>query len=659
MIRGKTITLNTRSASFLVAFIALFTATAGSCLWTICCFLLHRHFSHQNSRDALQQQRQIILRNSNNASSGIMNLVSVFWAWWREHKSATVIVTLLPIVVFGIIFQIALTSTGILSSLISSADGQVLLKGDGCGFGSTLHLINASTQQLIIQSGSKASQDPTTRVASCYRNSSFNQDCPTYIRRSLPYQVTSDDCPYPGGDNICYGDSKPITFDSGVIDGNLDMGLNAPSFRRFSRRVVMTCSPVSTQNYTTTVSINQTGRIREYLNYNYGSTLGNYYTGLGPQGANYTYQYPTDPPIHNSSFYRRFEYSLFSLSSYQNTSATGANKNGAWRPIDALDPSLGDNSISFLSLNDIGFSKPVNDTWFSAKTPLQVIPGGGMNYFRDDPIRAMGCVTKHQICNIVSAKCTPLAGIYPTLSSYLKLWDTEDRVYMNRSVLNSFGTQPSLSPPGIGSQPSQLLANGWLGLIYPLPTNQWQTEVEYWFQLYLATIQGNGVQTATIKSAVPALSFMYWSPNGTEEMSACGSQKITSESFRNFDLVGLILTFVLGGVLILVSFVVPAVVGRASKNGEFAALEWNLNDPLNLHRIAHGTIGSGQWTTAGGSCPVTEHELGAMLDITDMNHPRLRMFDAKIQESEGFPADSKPVWHQSGSKYAEVSTTVI
>ncbi|EWG51926.1 hypothetical protein FVEG_16885 [Fusarium verticillioides 7600] len=66
-ILGATITLSSRDASLLLAFIAAFVTVIAARLWVIMCFSAHQLLSTNGKNDGLYYQRQVILRNAKSA----------------------------------------------------------------------------------------------------------------------------------------------------------------------------------------------------------------------------------------------------------------------------------------------------------------------------------------------------------------------------------------------------------------------------------------------------------------------------------------------------------------------------------------------------------------------------------------------------------------
>ena len=81
-VRGGTITVTQSNGSLLIAFIALFVATAGKSLWRLLCFALHSIWSQPSiPQDGWYHQRQAILRNSETALYGFWQLLCSMIAW--------------------------------------------------------------------------------------------------------------------------------------------------------------------------------------------------------------------------------------------------------------------------------------------------------------------------------------------------------------------------------------------------------------------------------------------------------------------------------------------------------------------------------------------------------------------------------------------------
>lgn len=99
-----------------------------------------------------------------------------------------------------------------------------------------------------------------------------------------------------------------------------------------------------------------------------------------------------------------------------------------------------------------------------------------------------------------------------------------------------------------------------------------------------------------------------------------------STAHTSFSILGLSITFMLGGAIILLEFAAEPLlrrIQRRRKYGLYNRLEWVTNETLQLQRIAHEQAGAGQWTGATENVPTTiKGEPLAILDISDETHPR-------------------------------------
>lgn len=113
-------------------------------------------------------------------------------------------------------------------------------------------------------------------------------------------------------------------------------------------------------------------------------------------------------------------------------------------------------------------------------------------------------------------------------------------------------------------------------------------------------------------------------PNISGDQS-CLSQKIRSTAYMSFSVLGLAITFILGGLMIGLSAFVESLYAawqKRRRRGTYERLEWVSNEPLQLQRMVHEELGLGIWTGASDSVPITApNEKLGVLDISDENHP--------------------------------------
>ncbi|GME58127.1 hypothetical protein GTA08_BOTSDO13564 [Neofusicoccum parvum] len=145
-----------------------------------------------------------------------------------------------------------------------------------------------------------------------------------------------------------------------------------------------------------------------------------------------------------------------------------------------------------------------------------------------------------------------------------------------------------------------------------------------------------------------------WNPESTK---LCKNQKIRSTAYVSFSFLGLILIFVLGGLIVVVSFMLEPLANfihrRCRKAESYALIEWSTNETLQLQRLAHEELGLGTWSRAMKSVPITEaDEVLGLLDLADPDHPRLQKPPHEEKPDENSPAaeGERPSGDDDGKK---------
>jgi hypothetical protein len=176
----------------------------------------------------------------------------------------------------------------------------------------------------------------------------------------------------------------------------------------------------------------------------------------------------------------------------------------------------------------------------------------------------------------------------------------------------------------IGATILQSRSTFFAGMQSFIPDNQWEVEMENLFKVTLASLQRSVVDQAT-GPADPALFSHLKRPHTTEQQKVCANQKIRSDSYTSINMLGLIIIFVVGGLIIITSFALPIIVRRIQRQqSSYSSLEWIVNDTLQLQRLAHEAVGAGIWQDTDGDFPKTAQcELLAELDVTNPTHPKL------------------------------------
>jgi hypothetical protein len=248
--------------------------------------------SSSGPQDTVHHQRQAILRNSPNPESGLVSFLELLFAWKGTARAVyqrTVQRTAPPLVLAVTCLAGFIVASGF-SSRVSTATGtEVLLTGNNCGW---LRIaldpeIDAMLMKLIPY-WSKQTATLANYARECYSpGASGVLDCSTFVQKHLGANgIANLRAPCPFGGNICRTNDKNLMLDSGFLDSNDDLGLNAPHNERFTYRRVLNCAPLRTEGFRSTYNISQDKSLTAY---HYGEPR-----MPSTSGTNITYEYSND-----------------------------------------------------------------------------------------------------------------------------------------------------------------------------------------------------------------------------------------------------------------------------------------------------------------------------------------------------------------------------
>jgi len=235
--------------------------------------------------------------------------------------------------------------------------------------------------------------------------------------------------------------------------------------------------------------------------------------------------------------------------------------------------------------------KPCRDPFFSASRQLDDFPE---YYWPDHTVTAIGCVDQYAFGNPVSKRWTKSAG----LGDYFDITNATAELELSKRQFATLATLVwALENAGnIGHLVTilgveVLLAKKYPGVMdefqNPIPDNQWKKEVAYWFDIGLAKLQLELIRVAQgppdpglpgLVNMLPVLAA------GRDDIEGliCSSQRVQSIMFKNFHLGGLLAFLFLGGLVILVEKLIPALARRLSSRP--AVIAWSERELLELHR---------------------------------------------------------------------------
>lgn len=211
-----------------------------------------------------------------------------------------------------------------------------------------------------------------------------------------------------------------------------------------------------------------------------------------------------------------------------------------------FDPD-GDIVLVFLGANGIVFLDLTSDPWYRATVPGDEIytrnkTEGYLFYKPEEAASPMGCVRRFQFCNpsLSSNNCGPLTSWYDAQLEAAPLFGLtiEDRVNRTEpSTNNTLGSryawliqllalgQASIDNIIVDLGQDALTSLKYLsgGVMGPLPTNQWQLDVRYWWATFLASLQAAAVNTA-LGPTDPALDPYKVLPFNSHARDICNNQ---------------------------------------------------------------------------------------------------------------------------------------
>lgn len=148
------------------------------------------------------------------------------------------------------------------------------------------------------------------------------------------------------------------------------------------------------------------------------------------------------------------------------------------------------------------FTAPTADDWYRATKKEGPLEAGEFVYFQDEPASPLACAQQEQFCMLdppEGKRCTPLSGFNDGRINAAAL--VEDKPSENRMewLLNSVLLPAEISTDVIvnflGSQALTSKQSLSSGVQAPIPDNQWQLDVEYWFAVSLASLQQRFIDT--------------------------------------------------------------------------------------------------------------------------------------------------------------------
>ncbi|KAI1735695.1 hypothetical protein F4680DRAFT_469873 [Xylaria scruposa] len=641
---GATVTLTRQDAALVIAFTSTFIAFIATRVWRLFCFALHRYYSDMGPQEATYHQLQAILRNASAPEDGIWLFLKLLSMKRQQRKLHH---RLLFSVTSGTILLISFTILGGFSSSIITADNEVLIQSAGCGY-----VFSGSDYYFdTISYGSKMFNNAANYAQQCYSNQDNQFDCDHFVTDRITGNIDNNaTCPFDS--TICLNQWGNIRIDSGFINSHLHLGLNAPIKERILWRNVLHRAPLTTAGFTSQDAQSPTKDILFHF--------GNITTFSGE--VDYMFRIPGLDSQYTSALsdavlLTDINYKLNAVVAVVKNK-TILDNNSDFMPLDVLARANADTYLIFLSGNGVVFSEHTDDVWYNVSQMATDVPitqvGEAVTervYFPRAPASPLACADQHQFCTTD----------HPTGSSAAPLFNTTYAEIANSTAAtekaarftyfaNTFfalsrhvaGVLGQLGPRALLSQQSLLV-----GFQGPLASNQWQLDVAHWWDISMAVAQALYLDSS-YGLGDPVLEKSRQNYTTPEFNNVCQNQKIRNTAYTSLSIFGLVLTYLAGFLLVVISYLVEpasAWLQKRGSNWQYKHLEWTTNATLQLQRLAHEGIGQGTWSKGAETIPSTkEDEHLGLLDISNLEHPMLRPID----KQEDTPSYSQPLKNTAG-----------
>ena len=606
------LTLDARSAGILSAALVLFVAPVSLQAWSIARFLLHQFYAGNAEIDGFHQTKQTMLRNSFSPTQISWLSIRIVWTWRKALGYRPAISRIIPILTTSLISMISWALVGLFVSSIWTATGnQVRIRSKACG-PVNLNTSDVSLARSMALYWTDRLQSASTYERQCYGTSTPTGLCTRLPAARIPWMMNDSSCPYPPGEDLCIRtNSTPMRLDTGFVNSNRHLGMNAAPVDSIDYRRVTECSPMQA-NY---ISVSEKdGK----FSYHYGVNVNSV--------SNKTYNYS----LNAITLVR--EYTLLSVPSYPSfvdflTSSNSAlsydpsMKHPLWQPNATIfNRTDAEMSIMFLAANGVQHYERVLDPWFLADDSFEMpatvrMSNGVQSQLRKAtrPITIVGCIERHQICTpseVGNQRCTDSSSFTGTNSQVDSIGLTpRQRATATRILFNVLGIDMAFVATWL--QGDALLASRTVlegRQNEHLPHTQWRSEVSRWFSIALILLQEGVVQYVTGVTRPEWEQFVSHSTN-PDELGECTTQRVRMDSSQqNFSITGMIVVLSLGSMIIALGLSIDTIAAWLQKrlqSGERHREAWLLDGIFQHQRLAYQGLGVLNWENVKNEIPVS------------------------------------------------------
>lgn len=172
---------------------------------------------------------------------------------WRHRSTRPILARCVIPASFGLLFALGSLAAGVFSSyIVTTTDLEVLVGSGSCRLLNSTDYIAANTDDVTYQAALRSAA--SSFAQRCYREGPLPSDCNFFIHPRVEPTLSFVECPFDSG--LCFNgsDTKAAVLDSGYLDSNDVLGINAPPEDRVLMRRQSTCVPLDTAKYTTLIN---------------------------------------------------------------------------------------------------------------------------------------------------------------------------------------------------------------------------------------------------------------------------------------------------------------------------------------------------------------------------------------------------------------------
>jgi hypothetical protein len=173
-------------------------------------------------------------------------------------------------------------------------------------------------------------------------------------------------------------------------------------------------------------------------------------------------------------------------------------------PSEELQSATADTSLVFLSANGVQFMSNTSDPWYRATKKIGSLGLVGSSdvtpvFGQEEPASPLACLVSYQYCNYTTEDTTACAPLHSLSDSkelakdYLPF--RADEGALGWAVARHFEYPVDITYV-LGAQALISRRSLTQGMQGPIPDNQWQLDVTYWFETALAALQKTWIASA-------------------------------------------------------------------------------------------------------------------------------------------------------------------